>query len=793
MASIRDSAPTETVLSKLQRVRETPGGWTASCPAPSHGKGNGDRDPSLSISEGSDGQVLLSCHAGCDTSAIVESIGLKLSDLFADKPHTPSSSSQQPFEQSNTGTNSPERKGNRVRTGIRTPVEHDSNTDQFTPALTLAELAAAKQLPVDVLKSMGCSDVKYAGGHAVRMIYPKPDGTAGATRYRIALEKPPQGGDRFRWKTGSKVQLLGLDRLTAAREADAIILVEGETDYFTLAYNNQHAVGVAGANNFRNDRDAKHLEGIATIYAVVEPDAGGEAFRKRLAESSIRDRVRFVDLSRFGVKDVSALWCDDPNRFTERFEQAKAAATPWTELDSHAREEAAAIAYKTAETLLHSPDIPGALRTAFEQLGYAGDLQPPMMAYLAITSRLLRRPLNMAFIAPSGAGKNHAIDTARKLIPDDAVVEYKASSERAMVYDDAVFTHRVVLFSEADSIPEDGPAASAVRSLASDQVMRYDVVERDETTGKWHTRHIVKPGPTSLMTTSTRSLAHQFDTRLLEVTISDSEAQTRAVMAAHAAAVMPRLTASLDTAPFIALQQWIELAGCHAVTVPFANVLAKMVPAKAVRMRRDFQQLLTFVQVIALLHQFRRERTPEGWIVATLDDYEAARGLLNTTFDIVTSEGLTPAAREIVEAIQDREEVTQQQLCDRLKLAKGTVSYRVKRALAGGWIVNNEVRKNHPHKLSRGAPMPEEAHALPTVNELRAAFERSNGVRSPFDSGSHAEQPGTIGKTPAPFERSNRIRKEEGLLPVDASPLRPTGTDAATRHGPRLTARFSRN
>lgn len=777
MPGIRDSPPTSAVLSRLPRVKAVSGGWIASCPAPSHGKGNGDRNPSLSIREGDDGRVLLHCHGGCDIDTITDAMGLRKADLFPDTARKGLPSSRKPFEHSNLGTNGPKPQGNGVRTGIRTGFEHDSNSGPFTPALTLQELADAKQLPADFLKSMGCSDVKYGGGHAVRMVYPKPDGTAGATRYRIALEKPPNGGDRFRWKSGSKVQLLGLDRLEAAREAGHIILVEGETDYFTLAYNGIPAVGVAGASNFRDDRDAKLLEGIATVYAVVEPDAGGEAFRKRLAESSLRDRARFVDLSAFRVKDANALWCDDPNRFAERFQQAQANATSWTEIDSKEREATAAAAYAAASELLHSPDILGEVRNAFEALGYAGDRQPPMMAYLAITSRLLARPLNMAFIAPSGAGKNHAIDTARKLIPEDAVVEYKASSERAMIYDDALFTHRVVLFSEADSIPEDGPAASAVRNLATDQTMAYDVVERDETTGKWHTRHIVKPGPTSLMTTSTRSLAHQFDTRLLEVTISDSEDQTRAVMAAHAAAVMPRVTDALDTEPLIALQQWIALAGCHDVAVPFAKALYLMVPAKAVRMRRDFQQLLAFVQVIALLHQSRRDRTPEGWIVATLDDYEAARGLLNTTFDIVTSEGLTPAIRELVEAIKDHEELTQGQLCERLNLAKATVSYRAKRAMVGGWIVNNEVRKNHPHKLARGAPMPEEAHALPTVNELRAAFERSNGVRSPFDSGSNAEQPETTGKTPAPFERSNRIRKEEGLLPVDASPLRPTGTD----------------
>jgi len=194
-----------------------------------------------------------------------------------------------------------------------------------------------------------------------------------------------------------------------------------------------------------------------------------------------------------------------------------------------------------------------------------------------------------------------------------------------------------------------------------------------------------------------------------------------------------------------------------------------------VRMRRDFAQLLTFVQVIALLRQCQRDRTPEGWIVATLDDYAAARDLLNITFDIVTSEGLTKPVREVVEAIQEREEVTQGQLVKRLDLSKGTISWRVRRALLGGWIVNNEARKNQPHKLARGAPMPEESHALPTVNDLRAVFERSNAVQHPFEPGLNPKHPETTGKTPVEFERSNGFWVKG--TPSPASGLAPTGTD----------------
>ena len=52
-------------------------GWVAKCPA------HDDRIPSLSINEGSDGRILLHCHADCDTDAILAALGLTRRDLFA--------------------------------------------------------------------------------------------------------------------------------------------------------------------------------------------------------------------------------------------------------------------------------------------------------------------------------------------------------------------------------------------------------------------------------------------------------------------------------------------------------------------------------------------------------------------------------------------------------------------------------------------------------------------------------------------------------------------------------------
>jgi hypothetical protein len=73
------------VLERLHRIWRSKRGFVARCPA------HDDRFPSLSITEGRDGRVLLYCFGGCDTEAVVSAIGLTMSDLFPDDPRRLSS------------------------------------------------------------------------------------------------------------------------------------------------------------------------------------------------------------------------------------------------------------------------------------------------------------------------------------------------------------------------------------------------------------------------------------------------------------------------------------------------------------------------------------------------------------------------------------------------------------------------------------------------------------------------------------------------------------------------------
>lgn len=81
--------PLTVVLDRLRGrgLEPVASGSGFTCRCPSHK----DRSPSLVIGIGDDGRVLLHCHAGCSTEAVVEALGLEQRDLF---PEVASASSQ---------------------------------------------------------------------------------------------------------------------------------------------------------------------------------------------------------------------------------------------------------------------------------------------------------------------------------------------------------------------------------------------------------------------------------------------------------------------------------------------------------------------------------------------------------------------------------------------------------------------------------------------------------------------------------------------------------------------------
>jgi hypothetical protein len=321
-------------------------------------------------------------------------------------------------------------------------------------------------------------------------------------------------------------------------------------------------------------------------------------------------------------------------------------------------------------------------------------------------------------------------------------------------------------------------ATYLMRSLLSEGRVRYETVEK--TSEGMKPRLIEREGPTGLIvTTSAVKLHSENETRLLSLTVTDTQDQTRAVMAALAEEASQ---AGPNFEPWHVLQVWLEGAE-HRVSIPYAKILADLVPPVAVRLRRDFGALLNLIRAHALLHQATRERDAEGRIVATIEDYSAVRELV---VDLVGEgvEATVPATvRQTVEAVKGLgkdskgEPVTVAELARELKLDRSAVSRRVRNAKDRGYLRDLEDNPRKPSRLIPGDDLPDNLQILPSPEDVRASMqERASGNARPDG----AQEPHRNGQNPDDaYKACSRARVQEGIkYPPPPSGSEPIEADA---------------
>jgi hypothetical protein len=290
-------------------------------------------------------------------------------------------------------------------------------------------------------------------------------------------------------------------------------------------------------------------------------------------------------------------------------------------------------------------------------------------------------------------------------------------SDRAMAYSEEPLSHRMLVIYEAAGMAGDF-ATYLIRSLLSEGCIRYETVEK--TRDGMKPKLIEREGPTGLIVTTTLTSLHpENETRLLSLHVTDSAEQTKAVFRRLA---KRQTDTNVDFSRWHALQTWLE-HGERRVVIPFADALADMVSDVAVRLRRDFRQLLILIESHALLHRASRKKDTEGRILAEIQDYAAVYGLILDILSNGVGASVKASVRETVEAVktligEGKPHVSIQAIAKNLKLDKSPVSRRVREALDNGYLVNEETRKGRPAQIKLGDPLPDDNPILPDPEEL---------------------------------------------------------------------------
>ena len=264
---------TEQIAKALGNAKQVNGNWLASCPVAGHGRGNGDKNPSLSIKE-DNGKLLFHCHGGCDQHSVF--------DAVRERNLLPALQRQ-----------------------------------EYSLALIKGELMTMPTLE---------QEWEYKDEAGETLFVKRRYKTSTEKGKTYTLNRLDAAGRRHNNMTGARIVPYRLPELINAREAGrAIYLVEGEKAADALVSIGAIATtSHAGASHWPADI-TQYFTG-AVVIVVPDCDAPGWKYAKRVVEAllPVAKAIRVLDFNLPELGDDAYEWVADGGDRARLAELAKA-------------------------------------------------------------------------------------------------------------------------------------------------------------------------------------------------------------------------------------------------------------------------------------------------------------------------------------------------------------------------------------------------------------------------------------------------------------------------------------
>ena len=260
------SPEVDNFLSKLEGVRKNGQNWSARCPCRYD-----DDNPSLSIGQGKDGRVLVTCHrgSGCDVNQICEAMEIGVSDLMP-----PGDTKATPIEERHVKRNDP----------------------------VVSPSAPKKKAKLDLVATYDYTD---ENGNLLFQKQRFVDKDTGKKTFR--QRRRTEDGDWVYNLDGVNQVLYNLPEvLEAIKEGTNVVVVEGEKDVETLRSLGRVATTMPGGAGKWRENHTESLRGANVIVVSDNDEVGKEhaqQVRDSLKEADCTVRLMIPD----GVKDITDL------------------------------------------------------------------------------------------------------------------------------------------------------------------------------------------------------------------------------------------------------------------------------------------------------------------------------------------------------------------------------------------------------------------------------------------------------------------------------------------------------
>jgi hypothetical protein len=383
----------------------------------------------------------------------------------------------------------------------------------------------------------------------------------------------------------------------------------------------------------------------------------------------------------------------------------------------------------TVSELAQAPDLIDRVVAKIQSMGVVNERELITLTYVAATSRILKKPLNILTKGASSGGKSFTTLHTLELIGPDYVTQLTSSSALSLVYDARPIAHKVIFLFEATQLQgekqteRDSMFAMMVRTLMSEgRIIHQTTVEDPSSPTGRRVERIVREGPISFIVTTTGTVHDENETRMLAWHIHEDRDQTHAVMKGMAGYFSGEIFKPVDLTVWHDLQHWIAL-GPNETVIPFARQIAEKTSPAMVRFRRDINSLFNFIATSALLHQAQRQMDEHGRVVATIADYALAYPIFSKIMAEAAGKVVPDNVRAVIKLIADRAKapaikptgmrftrvevaghesevaISREQLGIETGIGKWAAYRAVNTAIDLGFLSNNEIRPRKPFRL----------------------------------------------------------------------------------------------
>nr|MDA3817817.1 hypothetical protein [Prolixibacteraceae bacterium] len=373
-----------------------------------------------------------------------------------------------------------------------------------------------------------------------------------------------------------------------------------------------------------------------------------------------------------------------------------------------------------------------------EVMGYVGEGINKQLMYLSATSRLLDDPISILILSESGSGKSYLVDTIKKLIPPEDVIDATSLSDQALNYIGDL-EHKFLVLSEAvhkDMIEHQ------LREMVSAKKLSRLVTKKNEKTGKMKTEQVTTKAIVSVVMSSTNyNVNPENASRSFLIYADESKEQSQRIFGVQSMKnSLERHNKKKHTIPEVIRKHHAAQRMLKDYVVVSNFNTASHFPDTMMRFRRDHERFVDLIASVCFLRQYQKE-VKEGdgflYIECDLKDYEIARKILLEGVLASTLLGLPRGALTLYEVLRkyaqkraqrlslspEEVEVSQRELREFSGLGHGFIKQYCKILVEYEYILKkggNMRGSRSFYHLKKDEPLNTLGYlSLPTVDEIR--------------------------------------------------------------------------